>query len=144
MKKINKLIVVFTLICLQVLFVSCSKDEEISNKLVSTEWSDSKGVWLFSFQDNTTLNIIYKIPKSPHAYNFDGLSYELNGDNLTITDYKFDYKNEKFYLIKEFKGTVKDDNITCSFKTPTTQVEQGHYMPDFNKLVTSNVVLLKK
>lgn len=144
MRKFNKLVVIFALIYSQILFVSCSKEEETFNKLIGTEWSDSKGIWLFSFKDNTTLSVIYKVPKSPHAYNYDNLSYKLNGDNLTIADYKFNYHSKEFYLIKEFKGTVKDNKMTCNFKTPTTEIEQGHHMPDLSKLVMANVVLLKK
>lgn len=144
MRKFNKLVVAFTIILSQALFVSCTKDEDNVNKLVGTEWSDSKGIWLFSFQDNTTLNIIYKIPKSPHAYDFNNLSYELNGDNLKITDYKFKFHSKEFYLIKEFKGEVKGSKIICNFKTPTTEVKQGEHMPDLSKLVTANVVLSKK
>ncbi len=125
-------------------FISCEKDEEVSNKLVGTDWADNRGMWLFSFKDNTSLNVVYKIPNAPHSYSFENLSYKLDGNNVKISDHKVKSPHGEFYLIKDFKGVISDNKMTCKFLTPTTEIEEGKTMPDLTKLVPANVVMNKK
>lgn len=144
MKTIKQLFLI-SILCLPFVFVSCDNDDEVKNKLVGTEWADNTGMWLWTFKSNTSLDVVYKIPNAPHALYFENLGYKLEGNNLQILDYETTSPHGgNFYVIKDFKGTVSGNKISCDFLTPTTEIEEGQTMPDLTKLVTVHVELQQK